>query len=147
MIVTIEIPKYSHYKYEFKNGFPNDYLCVDRVLNQAVPQNYGFFPATLCGDGDPLDVFVISNEPIQPGANVKIELVGGFECIDGDQSDDKLIGILEGENIVFKQSYISEIYFYLTSYKEGFRVIKEYTLEEAFQSLTKAEEEYAGYKY
>lgn len=142
MIVTIEIPKHSHYKYEIKE----DNLNVDRVLNQAVPQNYGFFPATLCGDGDPLDVFVISNEPIQPGANVKIELVGGFECIDHDQCDDKLIGILEGENIVFKQSYISEIWSYLTSYKEGFRVIKELTLEEAFQSLTKAEKEFTYYK-
>jgi inorganic pyrophosphatase len=45
-------------------------LKLDRVLHSAVfyPHNYGFIPQTLCGDGDPLDVLVMGEYALEPGA-------------------------------------------------------------------------------
>ena len=62
----IEIPKGSKVKYELDKQ--TGLLWLDRVLHSAVhyPANYGFLPQTYCGDGDPLDVLVLGQEPVVP---------------------------------------------------------------------------------
>ena len=78
----IEVAKLSRNKYEWNEE--EQCLELDRVLQSAVfyPQNYGFIPKTLCGDGDPLDVLVISNEPLIPGCKVFIEPLCYLEMTD-----------------------------------------------------------------
>ncbi len=46
-------------------------MYVDRFLYTPMryPGNYGFVPHTLCGDGDPIDVIVVNQRPIVPGAS------------------------------------------------------------------------------
>ncbi len=89
----IEITKDSMVKYEIdaKTGF----LMADRILYTAMkfPFNYGFVPETEGEDGDPLDIMVLSSEPIMGGAAVKAKLIGMLEMKDEEGIDTKLIAV------------------------------------------------------
>lgn len=116
----VEIPRGSRLKYEVDKA--TGLLVVDRLINQPVPYNYGYVPGTLCGDGDPLDVFIVSEESIVPLTKVKVKVIGVLVCIDNDQQDDKLIGVIEGDESGITGSRI--ISNYLSSYKSGFSVLE-----------------------
>ncbi len=89
----IEIPTGSKVKYELdkKSGL----LLVDRVLFSAVhyPANYGFIPRTHAGDGDPLDILVLMQEPVVPLVVVRARVIGGFEMTDDKGVDDKIVAV------------------------------------------------------
>jgi inorganic pyrophosphatase len=91
--VVIEIPKGSKCKYELdkKTGL----LMLDRVLYASVhyPANYGFIPQTHAGDGDPLDVLVLMQEPVVPLTIVRARAIGGFFMRDEKGVDDKIIAV------------------------------------------------------
>jgi inorganic pyrophosphatase len=91
--VFIEIPKGSKVKYELDK--PSGLLKVDRVLYSSViyPANYGFLPRSYCGDGDPLDVLVLGNEPVVPGALMMARAIGVMHMLDDDKDDDKIIAV------------------------------------------------------
>lgn len=122
MVLTaiIEIPQGSYYKYE--QDKVDGLLTLDRPLNQPIPYNYGYVPNTLCEDGDPLDIFVMTEDPIHPLTKVKAIPVAVLKCTDNGVSDDKIIAILEGDK--FAERGVSIICHYLETYKTGF-VIKE----------------------
>lgn len=90
---VIEIPKGSKAKYEIdkESGF----VKLDRVLFSSVhyPTNYGFLPRTLWGDGDPLDVLVISQVDLIPGCICAARIIGAMQMVDGKDSDDKLLAV------------------------------------------------------
>ena len=89
----IEIPKGCKAKYELdkETGF----LKLDRVLytSTVYPANYGFIPRTYADDGDPLDVLVLCNEPIQPMTLVRVYPIGVMRMLDDGHIDDKVIAI------------------------------------------------------
>ncbi len=89
----IEISKGSKMKYELDKETGR--LILDRVLYTSThyPQNYGFIPRTYAGDGDPLDVLVMCQEPIVPLCLVHCYPIGVIKMIDSDQSDEKIISI------------------------------------------------------
>ena len=91
--VVIEIPKGSKVKYELDK--PTGLLKVDRVLYSSVvyPTNYGFIPRTYCGDGDPLDVLVIGNEPVAPLSIMQARAVGVMRMLDEGEADDKIVAV------------------------------------------------------
>jgi inorganic pyrophosphatase len=94
MIPTvIEISKGSKAKYELdkKTGL----LMLDRVLYSSVhyPANYGFIPQTHAGDGDPLDVLVLMQEPVLPLTIVRARPIGGFSMTDDKGVDDKIVAV------------------------------------------------------
>ena len=91
--VVIEIPKGSHVKYELDK--PSGLLRVDRVLYSAVhyPANYGFLPRSYCGDGDPLDVLVLGNEPVHPLSMMRARAIGVMHMADQGEEDDKIIAV------------------------------------------------------
>jgi inorganic pyrophosphatase len=68
---------------------------VDRVLYSAVhyPANYGFVPRTYCPDGDPLDVLVLGQESVVPGALLNARAIGVMQMRDDQGEDDKLIAV------------------------------------------------------
>jgi inorganic pyrophosphatase len=136
----VEMPSYTRYKYE--QSKKDGVLVLDRVLSTIVPYNYGFIPGTLCDDGDPLDIFVVSNEPIPSLARVKVEIIGGFKCTDNGFRDDKLIGILIGDKI--SGCYSVEIAEYLTNYKKDFIVKKYLTVKEAGDTYVKSKRQAKG---
>jgi inorganic pyrophosphatase len=57
------------------------------------PAEYGFFPNTLGGDGDPLDVLVLTEYPTFPGCVIEVRVVGALFMIDEHGDDAKLIAV------------------------------------------------------
>ncbi len=92
-VAVIEIPKGSKVKYELDKV--TGLLRVDRVLHSAVhyPANYGFLPRTFCGDGDPLDVLVLGQEPVTPLCLLRARAIGVMTMTDDKGVDDKIIAI------------------------------------------------------
>ena len=69
--VVIEIPMNADpIKYEVDKE--SGALFVDRFMSTAMhyPANYGYVPQTLSGDGDPVDVLVVTPVPLVPGVVV-----------------------------------------------------------------------------
>lgn len=109
----IELTPFDLVKYEIDKA--TGYLRVDRPQRSSSqpPTLYGFIPRTFCGDRvgkltpaadggdqDPLDVCVLSERPIARSEVVlNAHVVGGFEVVDGDQADDKIIAVLENDNV------------------------------------------------
>ena len=88
----IEIPRGSHLKYEVDK--PTGLLRLDRVLYSAVhyPANYGFIPRTHAEDGDPLDILVLMQEPVEPLSIVRARPLGGLRMVDKG-GDDKILAV------------------------------------------------------
>jgi inorganic pyrophosphatase len=70
-------------------------VFVDRVVNTPMfyPCNYGFVPNSLHADGDPTDVLVICDFPLQPGVVIRCRPVGVLKMEDDGGMDDKLIAV------------------------------------------------------
>ncbi len=92
--VIIEIPANSGtIKYEVDKD--TQCLTVDRFMKTALqyPANYGYVPETLCGDGDPLDVLVITPEPLVVGCVIEARPVGVLQMSDEAGQDSKLLAL------------------------------------------------------
>ncbi len=70
-------------------------LMVDRLMSTAMhyPCNYGYIPQTLCGDGDPADVLVVTPIPLQPGCIVRCRPLGVLNMEDEAGEDSKLVAV------------------------------------------------------
>lgn len=111
----IEVVPSDTLKYEIDKV--SGYLKVDRPqkYSNICPALYGFVPQTYCGegvaafssekigrsvqgDGDPLDICVLSDRPIQHG-NILIECIpiGGLRMVDQDEADDKIVAVLKDD--------------------------------------------------
>ncbi|MFZ1869364.1 MAG: inorganic pyrophosphatase, partial [Steroidobacteraceae bacterium] len=109
----IEITPFDLMKYEVDKA--TGYLRVDRPQRTSShpPSLYGFVPQTYCGervrrlaqdcdrgDGDPLDICVISERPITHSEILlRARVVGGLKIIDRGEADDKIVAVLDGDYI------------------------------------------------
>ncbi len=91
---VIEIPRGSRVKYEVDHETGR--VQLDRVLYTSFeyPTNYGFFEHTLGLDGDPVDLLLLLDFPIVPGAGVNVRPVGVFNMTDDGGSDAKVVGVV-----------------------------------------------------
>ena len=73
----------------------NNQLTVDRFLQTSMvyPCNYGYIPKTLCDDGDPLDVLVITPFAVQAGAVIAVRPIGMLAMTDEAGLDHKLLAV------------------------------------------------------
>jgi inorganic pyrophosphatase len=112
----IEIVPTDTVKYEIDK--PSGHLKVDRPqqFSNVCPTLYGLIPQTFCGarvaafamehggqatlegDGDPMDICVLSERQLSHGA-VLLQAVpeGGLRLIDRGQADDKIVAVLKGD--------------------------------------------------
>jgi len=106
---VIEIPRGSRLKYEVDK--PTGLLRLDRVLYSAVhyPANYGFIPRTHADDGDPLDILVLMQEPVDPLTIVRARPLGGLRMVDDKGGDDKIIGVCIDDPAYAHYNQIAEI--------------------------------------
>ena len=90
---VIEIPYGSNIKYEIDKD--SGAVVVDRVLYSAMfyPANYGFIPSTLADDGDPADVLVLNEYPLQAGSVIPCRLIGVLVMEDESGMDEKLLAV------------------------------------------------------
>lgn len=92
--VVIEIPKGSSAKYEVDTK--NDILYADRILPTSIvyPCNYGFIPNTMeSNSDDPVDVFLVENEPLYPFSVISARPLGVILTEDQDGEDNKIIAV------------------------------------------------------
>jgi inorganic pyrophosphatase len=92
--VIIEIPMHAPpIKYEVDKS--TGAMFVDRFLSTSMfyPCNYGYIPHTLSGDGDPVDVLVVSPLPIVPGAVVRCRPIGMLKMEDEAGDDTKVLAV------------------------------------------------------
>lgn len=70
-------------------------MFVDRFLHTAMfyPGNYGFIPHTLSGDGDPVDVIVVSLMGVVPGSVMRCRPIGVLLMEDDKGQDEKIIAV------------------------------------------------------
>lgn len=119
----IELTPFDRIKYELdkKTG----YLRVDRPnrTSSFCPTLYGFVPRTFCGnrvkalipgakagDGDPLDICVISERPIQNSEIIlKARVVGVLPMLDNDEADHKVVAVLENDNMWHDVHEVSQL--------------------------------------
>jgi inorganic pyrophosphatase len=104
----VEITPFDLIKYEVDK--PTGYLKVDRpqLTSSSPPTLYGFIPQTYCaervaaltpgarqGDGDPLDICIISERPIDRADIIlSARVVGGLQMLDHGDADDKIVAVL-----------------------------------------------------
>lgn len=92
--VIIEIPMNADpIKYEVDKE--SDAIFVDRFMSTAMqyPCNYGYIPKTLAGDGDPVDVLVITPYALFPGVVVRCRPIGVLRMTDEAGVDSKLLAV------------------------------------------------------
>jgi inorganic pyrophosphatase len=92
--VIIEIPMNADpVKYEVDKA--SGAIFVDRFMSTAMhyPANYGYVPQTLSGDGDPVDVLVITPFPLIPGVVVKCRPIGILMMEDEAGVDGKVLAV------------------------------------------------------
>jgi len=89
----IEIPFGSNIKYEIEKE--SGAVVVDRVMHSAMyyPANYGFVSNTLSNDGDPADILVLNEYPLQAGAVINCRLIGVLIMEDESGMDEKLLAV------------------------------------------------------
>ena len=90
---VVEITKGSKMKYELDKE--TGLLVLDRILHTSThyPANYGLIPRTLAGDGDPMDVLILSSEPLLPLSLVRCYPIGVIVMNDNGSTDEKIIAI------------------------------------------------------
>lgn len=119
----VEITPFDLVKYEVDKA--SGYLRVDRPqrTSSQPPALYGFIPRTLCadrvqklspdskcGDGDPLDICIISERPITKSeVIVRARPIGGLQMIDGGEADDKIIAVLQTDYVWGKVNELEEL--------------------------------------
>jgi inorganic pyrophosphatase len=118
----IEITSFDSVKYELDKA--TGYIRVDRPQRSSAqpPVLYGFVPRTYCGsrtaklagapkgDGDPLDICVISERPItRSDIILNARVVGGLQMIDNGEADDKIIAVLDKDLFWGSARDISEL--------------------------------------
>jgi inorganic pyrophosphatase len=123
----VEIVPTDAVKYELDKD--SGILKIDRPqqFSNVCPALYGFVPRTLCdaevgrfceertgrtgivGDGDPMDICVLTERPITHGdILVRVRPIGGLRMIDGDEADDKIIAVMENDAVFGAMQDISE---------------------------------------
>ncbi|MGH2498988.1 MAG: inorganic diphosphatase [Candidatus Limnocylindria bacterium] len=95
--VVVEIPRGSRAKYEMDHRTGR--IRLDRVLYSSVhyPADYGYIEGTLAGDGDPLDVLVVVEEPTFPGCLVEARPIGTLITTDKQGEDQKILAVPLGD--------------------------------------------------
>jgi len=91
--VHIEIvPECGPVKYEYD---PAMGLVIDRFMKVPMmyPLPYGYAPNTLCGDGDALDVLVMTPFPVLPGCFIRVRPIGVMVMEDEKGMDEKLLAV------------------------------------------------------
>ncbi|MCD7973911.1 MAG: inorganic pyrophosphatase [Candidatus Azobacteroides sp.] len=172
----IEIVPTDTIKYEIDKI--SGYLSVDRPqkFSNIVPALYGFLPQTYSGkrvaeltnialntekvegDGDPLDICVLTEKDVTHGdIIVKAFPIGGLRLLDRNQADDKIISVLKEDMIYgnYKNIYdlpekiLQRLIHYFTTYKDlpgeqdrRMKFIEVYDVKVAYDVICRSREDY-----
>eukprot|EP00457_Paulinella_chromatophora_P013413 gb/GEZN01013709.1/.p1 GENE.gb/GEZN01013709.1/~~gb/GEZN01013709.1/.p1 ORF type:complete len:236 (+),score=23.03 gb/GEZN01013709.1/:247-954(+) len=176
VIAYVECVPGEGIKYEVDKD--TGYLKVDRPhkFSSLCPTIYGFLPQTICGtrvaercmehvkqtglngDGDPIDICILSTRAITHGdLLVKCRPIGGLRMIDGGEADDKIVAVLFGDAIMDAWKDIKDmpkaqldvlVHYFLTYKQSPTEVTKTVTIpevygrEEAYEMIGRSQADY-----
>jgi inorganic pyrophosphatase len=172
----IEIVPTDTVKYEIDKE--SGYLKIDRPqkYSNVVPALYGFIPQTYCdakiaeyaaqksgkavpkGDGDPLDICVLSERTITHG-DILLQAIpiGGLRMIDKGEADDKIIAVLKGDEVYGSwkdisdcaETIVNRLKHYFLTYKNipgsgnpTCEITHVYNRQEAYEVINRSREDY-----
>lgn len=172
----IEVVPTDTIKYEIDKE--TGYLKIDRPqrFSNTLPALYGFIPQTYCGrlvadycisktgkkeivgDGDPIDIIVLTEKTIMHGDIIlQARPIGGFRMIDGNEADDKIIAVLKQDEIYhtwlniqdIPNSIIQRLKHYFLTYKDmpgqitnRCEITHTYDVEEAHEIINRSRKDY-----
>ena len=180
----IEMVPTDTVKYELDKV--SGYIRIDRPqkYSTVVPALYGFIPQSFCGDlvadfcmeiscrenikgdGDPLDVCVLTERTISHGDIIaSVKPIGGFRMLDGNEADDKIIAVLRNDATYRGYNDVSELphavvdrlkHYFLTYKDMPFAendpeqhkrvdIVATYGREEAYEVITRSLEDYKNH--
>ena len=180
----IEMVPTDTVKYELDKV--SGYIRIDRPqkYSTVVPALYGFIPQSFCGDlvadfcmeksgrenikgdGDPLDVCVLTERTISHGDIIaSVKHIGGFRMLDGNEADDKIIAVLRNDATYRGYNDVSELphavvdrlkHYFLTYKDMPFTengpeqpkrvdIVATYGREEAYEVITRSLEDYKNH--
>ncbi len=122
---VIEVVSGSRDKYEYKSEW--EAFVLDRIIPSSVifPVEYGFVPRTLYDDQDPLDIMVLSYEPLEIGCIVRVRVIGVLIIEDEGGLDPKILSVLADDARFEGIKDISDIHEHrLREIKEFFETYK-----------------------
>ena len=92
--MVVEVIMGSRDKYEYDIKWES--FVLDRIIPSSVvfPVDYGFVPQTWFDDNDPLDIMVLSYEPLEVGCIVKVRVIGALIVEDEEGVDPKILSVL-----------------------------------------------------
>lgn len=111
--VIIETPAGCRNKFAFDPR--QSIFALKKVLpaGMTFPYDFGFLPQTKAGDGDPLDVLLLMDQPAYPGIAVRARLIGVIEGeqIDGKKKirNDRLVAVAEANHQYAKVRKLSDL--------------------------------------
>lgn len=175
----IEIVPTDTVKYEVDKI--SGYLSLDRPqkFSNIVPCLYGFLPMTYCsvkmaeltnaalarydieGDGDPLDICVLTEKDVTHGdIIVRARPIGGLRLLDHNQADDKIIAVLKNDAVYggikdieeLPKQIVRRLVHYFTTYKDipgentqRMKFISLYGADVAKDVIRRSMDDYADY--
>src|ERR1700692_745629 len=86
--IIVETPKNGRIKYKYKEKYGMFQLDKTLPYGFSFPFEFGFVPSTIGGDGDPLDVLVLSDEATFPGCLVRGQVLS---VLQGEQREGKKV--------------------------------------------------------
>jgi len=174
----IEMVQTDTVKYELDKT--TGLLKVDRPqrFSNVCPSLYGFLPRTLCaervgafcrektgrgeivGDGDPMDVCVLTEKSIGHGdLLVQAIPIGGLRMLDASEADDKIIAVMKGDAVYGRmkdiadcpRSVVERLRHYFLTYKtvpgseeHPVEITHVYGREEAFEVIRASQADYVA---
>lgn len=158
------------------------YIKIDRPqkYSNVVPALYGFLPQSycgdlvaeycmqqshkkdICGDGDPLDICVLTERTIAHGDIIaQVRPIGGFRMLDGNEADDKIIAVLKhdatyniyGDITELPHVIIDRLKHYFLTYKDmpgmdetkKIEITDVYGKEESYEVIRRSLEDYKNH--
>ena len=130
--VVIETPKGSRNKYAYDARLGLFVMKGVLAVGHSFPFDFGFIPKTKGGDGDPLDVLILMDEPAFVGCLIRARLVGVIEAEQTEKDgkverNDRLIAVASNSHVHkdikslndLNETLIDEIEHFFVSYNEA----------------------------
>lgn len=172
----IELVPGDTIKYELDKH--TGYLKIDRpqIYSNICPSLYGMIPQTysgkrvaeycnektgrtdIIGDGDPIDICVLTEKLIPHGdVLLRCRPIGGLRMLDGGEADDKIIAVMNDDPVynerydisVVPKSVINRLKHYFLTYKQSpdekeqrCEITHIYGREEAYEVIRRSHEDY-----
>ena len=156
----IETPRGKRNKFDYDPAL--DLFVLGGLLPEGMvfPFDFGFVPATLGGDGDPLDILVLMDAPAHVGCLLDVRIIGVINARQSErgrkETNDRLIGVAihsyDHEKMEslddLNRSFLSQLEEFFVSYNKQrgkkFRIIGTGGPQKAVKILKTAAHKYAG---